>query len=93
MMGLLKGDCWPMNPIDYWIENISWYETLYNISWTLFMVFALTLPPALLAIFHLPGFRSVQFSPALTSAIELIFVVMSAVQPRWSQPDNASRPP
>ena len=40
------------NPIEYLIENISWYAPIYNISWVLFMVYALTLPPLLLWIFH-----------------------------------------
>lgn len=40
------------NPIEYLIENISWYEPIYNISWVLFMVYALTLPLLLLAIVH-----------------------------------------
>jgi len=48
------------NPIDYLIENISWYEPIYNIAWVLFMLYALTLPVILLAIFKLPGFRDVQ---------------------------------
>ena len=49
-----------MNPFDYLMENISWYAPIYNISWVLFMVFALTLPLIQLAIFKLPGLRSVQ---------------------------------
>lgn len=46
--------------IDYLIENISWYDPIYNISWVLFMVYALTLPLLLLAIFKLPTLRDVQ---------------------------------
>lgn len=38
------------NPISYLIENISWYEPIYNIAWILFMLYALTLPLLLLAI-------------------------------------------
>lgn len=41
-----------LNPIAYLIENISWYEPIYNIAWVLFMVYALTLPPLVLLIFH-----------------------------------------
>ena len=37
------------NPIDYLLENISWYDPIYNIAWVLFMLYALTLP-LLLAI-------------------------------------------
>lgn len=40
------------NPIEYLIENISWYAPIYNIAWVLFMLYALTLPLLLLAIFH-----------------------------------------
>jgi hypothetical protein len=40
------------NPIEYLIENISWYEPIYNIAWVLFMLYALTLPPLTLLIFH-----------------------------------------
>ena len=40
------------NPIKYLIENISWYEPIYNIAWVLFIVYALTLPPLALLIFH-----------------------------------------
>ena len=40
------------NPIEYLIENISWYAPIYNISWVLFMIYALTLPPLLLWVFH-----------------------------------------
>ena len=40
------------NPFEYLIENISWYEPIYNIAWVLFMVYALTLPPLALWIFH-----------------------------------------
>lgn len=40
------------NPIEYLIENISWYAPIYNISWVLFMIYALTLPLLLLAIVH-----------------------------------------
>jgi hypothetical protein len=38
------------NPLEYLIENISWYEPIYNIAWVLFMLYALTLPPLLLDI-------------------------------------------
>ena len=41
-----------LNPIEYIIENISWYEPIYNIAWVLFMLYALTLPPLALLIFH-----------------------------------------
>ena len=41
-----------LNPIEYIIENISWYEPIYNIAWVLFMFYALTLPPLTLFIFH-----------------------------------------
>jgi hypothetical protein len=41
-----------LNPIQYLIENISWYEPIYNIAWVLFMLYALTLPPLALWIFH-----------------------------------------
>lgn len=40
------------NPITYLIENISWYEPIYNIAWVLFMLYALMLPPLALWIFH-----------------------------------------
>lgn len=40
------------NPIEYLIENISWYEPIYNIAWVLFMFYALVLPPLTLFIFH-----------------------------------------
>jgi len=48
------------NPIAYLIENISWYEPIYNIAWVLFMLYALTLPLLLLAIFKIPALRDVQ---------------------------------
>jgi hypothetical protein len=48
------------NPIAYLIENISWYEPIYNIAWILFMIYALTLPLLLLAIFKLPPLRDIQ---------------------------------
>lgn len=48
------------NPITYLIENISWYEPIYNIAWILFMLYALTLPLLLLAIFKAPALRDVQ---------------------------------
>ena len=48
------------NPITYLIENISWYEPIYNIAWVLFMFYALTLPLLLLAIFKIPSLRDVQ---------------------------------
>lgn len=41
-----------LNPIEYLIENISWYEPIYNIAWVLFMLYALTLPPLILFLFH-----------------------------------------
>ncbi|MCB0101527.1 MAG: hypothetical protein H6635_05070 [Anaerolineales bacterium] len=37
------------NPIEYLIQNISWYEPIYNIAWVLFMTYVLILPP--LAVF------------------------------------------
>ena len=40
------------NPFEYLIENISWYEPIYNIAWVLFMMYALALPPLTLVIFH-----------------------------------------
>lgn len=46
-----------MSPLDYVIENISWYAPIYNLAWVLFMVYALTLPPLLLAWFKLPVWR------------------------------------
>ena len=46
--------------IEYLIENISWYEPIYNIAWVLFMLYALTLPLLLLAIFKLPVLRAIQ---------------------------------
>jgi hypothetical protein len=48
------------NPIDYLLENISWYAPMYNIAWVLFMLYALTLPPLLLWIFKLPVLRDIQ---------------------------------
>jgi ABC-type multidrug transport system fused ATPase/permease subunit len=49
------------NPWNYLMENISWYAPIYNISWVLFMVFALTLPLLMLSFFHIfPVFRAVQ---------------------------------
>jgi len=46
--------------IDYLLENISWYEPIYNIAWVLFMLYALTLPLLLLALFKTPALRAVQ---------------------------------
>ena len=46
--------------IEYLIENISWYEPIYNIAWVLFMLYALTLPVLLLAVFKLPALRAIQ---------------------------------
>jgi hypothetical protein len=40
------------NLLEYLIENISWYEPIYNIAWVLFMLYALVLPPLALLIFH-----------------------------------------
>jgi hypothetical protein len=48
------------NPFDYLIENISWYEPIYNIAWVLFMIYALTLPLLLLAIFKIPLLKAIQ---------------------------------
>jgi hypothetical protein len=48
------------NPLAYLLENISWYEPIYNIAWVLFMLYALSLPPLLLAIFKLPLLRDIQ---------------------------------
>ncbi len=48
------------NPIEYLIENISWYDPIFNIAWVLFMLYALTLPLVLLAIFKLPLLRDIQ---------------------------------
>jgi ABC-type multidrug transport system fused ATPase/permease subunit len=47
------------NPVAYLIENISWYEPIYNIAWALFMIYALTLPLIVLAFFKLPALRGV----------------------------------
>lgn len=41
-----------LNPIEYLIENISWYEPIYNIAWILFILYALVLPPLALVLFH-----------------------------------------
>lgn len=41
-----------LNPIEYIIENISWYEPIYNIAWVLFMLYALVVPLLALLIFH-----------------------------------------
>lgn len=48
------------NPFEYLIENISWYEPIYNIAWVLFMLYALTLPLLLLAIFKIPVLKAIQ---------------------------------
>lgn len=48
------------NPFEYLIENISWYEPIYNIAWVLFMLYALTLPLLLLVIFKIPLLQKVQ---------------------------------
>ena len=48
------------NPFEYLIENISWYAPIYNIAWVLFMLYALTLPLLLLAIFKTPILRDIQ---------------------------------
>ncbi len=48
------------NPIDYLLENSSWYDPIYNIAWVLFMLYALTLPVLLLALFKLPALRPIQ---------------------------------
>lgn len=48
------------NPLAYLLENISWYAPVYNLAWVLFMVYALTLPPLLLALFKLPVLREIQ---------------------------------
>jgi hypothetical protein len=49
-----------INPITYLLENISWYEPIYNIAWILFMIYALSLPLLLLAIFKIPALRDIQ---------------------------------
>jgi hypothetical protein len=54
------------NPFDYLIENISWYEPIYNIAWVLFMLYALTLPLLLLAIFKIPILKTIQLSESWT---------------------------
>jgi len=46
--------------IEYIIENISWYEPIYNIAWVLFMLYALTLPLLLLGMFKLPVLCDIQ---------------------------------
>ena len=48
------------NPVDYLLENISWYDPIYNIAWALFMAYALTLPVLLLALFKLPALCPIQ---------------------------------
>lgn len=48
------------NPFEYLIENISWYQAIYNIAWVLFMLYALTLPLLLLAIFKIKILREIQ---------------------------------
>lgn len=48
------------NPVSYLIENISWYAPIYNIAWVLFMLYALTLPLLLLAMFKSPALRDIQ---------------------------------
>ena len=48
------------NPIEYLLTNISWYAPIYNLAWVLFMLYALTMPPLLLAFFKLPNLRLVQ---------------------------------
>ena len=48
------------NPFNYLIENISWYEPIYNIAWVLFMLYALTLPLLLLSIFKIPILKAIQ---------------------------------
>lgn len=47
------------NPLDYLLENISWYAPIYNIAWVLFMLYALTLPLLFVGIFKLPILREV----------------------------------
>lgn len=54
------------NPLDYLIENISWYEPIYNIAWVLFIIYALTLPLLLLAIFKIPILKAIQPSQSWT---------------------------
>lgn len=49
-----------LNPFAYLLKNISWYAPIYNIAWALFMLYALTLPPLVLAIFKLPTLRDIQ---------------------------------
>ena len=55
------------NPIEYLIENISWYAPIYNISWGLFIFYASTLPPLLVWIFHRSAaLREIQSPQACT---------------------------
>jgi ABC-type multidrug transport system fused ATPase/permease subunit len=48
-----------LNPLDYLLENISWYAPIYNIAWALFMLYALTLPLLFVGLFKLPGLREI----------------------------------
>lgn len=48
------------NPLAYLLENISWYEPIYNLAWVLFMLYALTLPLVFLGLFKLPVLREIQ---------------------------------
>jgi len=66
------------NPIAYLIENISWYEPIYNIAWVLFMLYALTLPLLLLAIFKIPALHDVQTTQTWTYHFQTYHYLLGA---------------
>ena len=66
------------NPIAYLIENISWYAPIYNIAWILFMLYALTLPLLLLAIFKTRFLRDVQPSQTWTHHFKTYHYLLGA---------------
>ena len=66
------------NPIDYLLENISWYDPIYNIAWVLFMLYALTLPLLLLALFKLPALRPIQPTRTWTDHVRTYGYLLAA---------------
>lgn len=49
-----------MNPIDYLLANISWYEPVYNQSWVMMILGTYLIPLIFVLLFKLPFLKKIQ---------------------------------
>ncbi len=68
-----------MNPLDYLITNISWYEPIYNQSWVMMMIGTFLIPFAFVFLFKIPALKKIQPTKPVKTILKTSWLLLLAV--------------